>query len=265
MRRVPTRISVLDELIGGGLPKPLTLGILGDSGSGKSVFCYQLTWNLLQQGFYVLYYATDESVDEVKDNMSAFSWDVTPYEEKGMLKFVDVFSKGMETIVRGKPEEVTISPDQVTKISFDFRWMVSEGKNFYLRAVAGKDLLVIYDSLTTLFLSVEDPRKALQFVQHLKYASRVCKAIGVATLQLGVHDKEIENACRHYADGIIEMRCREEGGYLYRYLRIDKMRATTFLEDYFLMEIKDSGIVLHKVPIKMPIKFEERSDNRIKT
>ena len=254
--RVPTKISVLDELIEGGLPKPALLGILGESSSGKSVFCYQLAWNLLQQGFLVLYYTADERVDGVRDTMNRFGWDVTSYEEKGALKFIDVLSKGLET-VEHRAAEGRIRPDRDTDISFDFRWMMSEGNSFYLRALGGDDLLVIYDSLSTLFSSVRDPQPILQFVHNLKYAVRVCHALGVVTLQLGVHAKEVENAYRFYADDLIEMRRTSRGGHVARYFRIANMRRTKFEEAYFLMDIADSGIILYKIPLKMPITFEE--------
>jgi hypothetical protein len=35
------------------------------------------------------------------------------------------------------------------------------------------------------------------------------------------------------------------------------MRGTKFEQAYFLMDIADSGIILYKIPLKMPIMFEE--------
>lgn len=96
MKRFPTGIETLDELIEGGFPKPSCIGILGDVGAGKSLLCWQIIWNALRRGSNVLFYLTEESKGEMAENILRYGWDIGVYEKKGSLKVVDVFSKGVE-------------------------------------------------------------------------------------------------------------------------------------------------------------------------
>ena len=47
----PTGIKVLDDLLGGGLPRPSAVGIIGAVGSGKSSLVRQLAVTMLNATF----------------------------------------------------------------------------------------------------------------------------------------------------------------------------------------------------------------------
>ncbi|MEM2904295.1 MAG: ATPase domain-containing protein [Candidatus Bathyarchaeia archaeon] len=252
VKRVPTGIEALDALIEGGFPRPSSIGLMGNVGSGKSIFCNQVAWNLLQRGFNVLYYAVDEPAEDVRMNMERFSWDVTPYEERGALKFVDVYSQGMELVLEKtkswKVEELAVSPDRMVEIPFNLREMILQGKEYFFTGIRGRDLLMIFDSVTPLFQALE-AKNVLRFLQSSAYACRISKAIGIATIHTGIHGEQIENACQQLADGVIEFRKRGEEGGVSRFIRIVKMRATKIYEEYCPMEITRNGIVIHNLPL----------------
>ena len=153
-----------------------------------------------------------------------------------------------EKTATGRIEDITVEPDKVADVSYNFREMITAGKKYYFEAIAGKDLLVVFDSLSPLF-SATETSKVLRFLQYMRYASRVGNAIGIATLQLGVHGPQIENAAQHLADGVIELRRISEGGSVKRLLRVVKMVRTKIYEEYCPMEITDKGISVHKIPV----------------
>src|SRR5205809_6753140 len=94
----PTGIKVLDDLLGGGLPRPSAEGVIGAVGSGKSSLVSQLAVTMLERDFRVLCYAIDESAEHVRESVSSHGIDVHKYETEGRLPFIDIFAHGVDTL-----------------------------------------------------------------------------------------------------------------------------------------------------------------------
>jgi KaiC/GvpD/RAD55 family RecA-like ATPase len=183
--------------------------------------------------------------------MQKFGWNISEYEKKKRIQFIDIFQRGLQAITaktkEGRAWEGIIQPDKVAEASFNLQTIITAGQAFALNAI-GKDLFVVFDSLAPLFFGYDDYRKVVRLLQHMKFGSRISGAIGISTLVRGAHPENVENACQMLADGVIELRRIERAGHIERYLRIKKMHKTTFSEDYYPMEITNSGIVVHNVP-----------------
>jgi KaiC/GvpD/RAD55 family RecA-like ATPase len=200
----PTGIKVLDDLLGGGLPRPAAVGVIGGVGSGKSALVKQLAANALEHDFRVQYYAIDESAEDVKESIANHGVDVDKYEREDKLSFVDMFALGVERLAESLPQQ---EPEDVVNNTIKFSDLVAQGRSFSLRHL-GKKQLGIMDSLTPFFLLVE-ARKVFQFGQVLKYATRLAKSIGVATLHTRVLDETIENAMINFADVVLNLEGRK--------------------------------------------------------
>src|SRR5207245_9821449 len=94
----PTGIKVLDELLGGGLPRPSAVGITGPVGSGKSTLVKQIAAAALERDFRVVYYAVDESAEDVKESITSWGVDVTRYESDCRLALVEIYALGVERL-----------------------------------------------------------------------------------------------------------------------------------------------------------------------
>src|SRR5438309_342831 len=101
----PTGIKVLDDLLAGGLPRPSAVGLIGAVGSGKSSLVRQLAVNMLEKDFRVLYYAIDESAEDVREGVASYGINVAKYEEEGRLAFIDIFALEVER--RKTPEGIS--------------------------------------------------------------------------------------------------------------------------------------------------------------
>src|ERR1700745_804008 len=110
----PTGIKVLDEILGGGIPRPSAVGVIGAVGSGKSSLVRQLAVNMLERDFRVLYYAIDESAEDVRESVGSYGIDVGKYESEGRLSFIDIFALGVERLAEGYPVE---DPEQLVNIT----------------------------------------------------------------------------------------------------------------------------------------------------
>ncbi len=156
----PTGIKVLDDLLGGGLPRPSAVGVIGAVGSGKSSLVRQLAVTMLERDFRVLYYAIDESAEDVRESVSSYGIDVNKYETEGRLSFIDIFALGVERLAEAYPVE---EPEQIVDSTFKFSDLVAQGRSFTLKHL-GKKQFVVMDSLTPFFLMVE-AKRVFQFGQ----------------------------------------------------------------------------------------------------
>jgi KaiC/GvpD/RAD55 family RecA-like ATPase len=241
----PTGIKVLDDLLGGGLPRPAAVGVIGSVGSGKSSLVKQLAANALEHDFRVQYYAIDEPAEDVRESIANHGVDVDKYEREDVLSFVDMFSLGVERLAESLPQQ---EPEDIVNNTIKFSDLVAQGRSFSLRHL-GKKQLGIMDSLTPFFLLVE-PRKVFQFGQVLKYATRLAKSIGVATLHTRVLDETIENAMINFADVVLELEGRRtaqgvsHGGTL----KLVKNGKTPVSSRGYYYEMTQKGIEISTAP-----------------
>ncbi len=237
----PTGIKTLDDLLGGGIPRPSATGIIGSVGSGKSTLAQQLVVNMLQRDFRVLYYSIDESAADVRGGLDAYGADAAKCEAEGRLAFVDIFSLGVERLADAHQVE---EPEKIVDSTFKFSDLVAQGRSFTLKHL-GKKQFVVLDSLTPFFLMVE-AKKVFQFGQVLKYATRFARAIGIAVLHTRVLNESIENAMVSFADVVLELERKRpsepssRGGTL----RIIKLGKSQVPSNSYPYELTSRGIVI---------------------
>jgi KaiC/GvpD/RAD55 family RecA-like ATPase len=241
----PTGIKVLDDLLGGGFPRPSAVGITGPVGSGKSTLVKQIAAAALEHDFRVQYYAVDESAEDIKDSIAAWGVDVGRYESEGKLSFVDMFALGVERLAEAYPLD---QPEQIVDSTMKFSDLIAQGRSFTLKHL-GKKTMGIMDSLTPFFLMVE-AKKVFQYGQVLKYATRFAKSIGIATLHTHVLDETIENAMVNFADIVLDMEKRKNEGVSHGgTLRLVKMGKTSPPSRGYYYEMTPKGIDISTAPV----------------
>lgn len=243
-----TGIEGFDKILGGGLPRPCAILLVGSMGSGKSTLGKQLVCNMLRNEFHVLYYAVEESADEVKNSLSAFGIDdpqLERYVNDGMFKIADMFDLGVKRLEEAPSSE---EPTKIIENTFNISELLSLGRRFTLSNI-GKKQFAVLDSATPLFLTVE-PKKVFQFAQILKFATRLSKGIGVAILHSGILGESVENACFNFADLVIEMQRRKVAEAVTRggTMRILKVVGSSPPARDFYYELTDKGVVVSTVP-----------------
>jgi len=89
MERVSSGVKGLDEILGGGFPKSRTILVVGGPGSGKTILAIQFLRAGAVNGERSIYVTFDERPEQVKENVSAFGWDLDRLEAEGKMMFVD--------------------------------------------------------------------------------------------------------------------------------------------------------------------------------
>jgi circadian clock protein KaiC len=86
--RMPTGISRLDLMLGdGGFFKGSTVHVSGTSGTGKTTLAAQFCNETCARGERVMYFAFDESQEEIIRNMTSVGIDLRQWVDAGLLQF----------------------------------------------------------------------------------------------------------------------------------------------------------------------------------
>ncbi|MHA1910747.1 MAG: ATPase domain-containing protein [Candidatus Kariarchaeaceae archaeon] len=88
-----TGIPGLDETLGGGYPRGRTILVSGPAGSGKTTFGLQyLVSGILNDGEAGIYISFDERLENVRNDVKSFDWDLQALEDQNLLVMIDGFS-----------------------------------------------------------------------------------------------------------------------------------------------------------------------------
>src|SRR5262245_56870006 len=88
-KRIPTGIPELDSLIEGGLRSGKSYLVVGEPGTGKTVFGLQFLVNGLTEKEKGLYVAIDEKPADVIEQAASLGWDLTPFIESKEFLILD--------------------------------------------------------------------------------------------------------------------------------------------------------------------------------
>jgi len=242
---MPTGIAILDQITGGGLPRPSTVVLMGPIGSGKSALVRELAVNSLRQGSDLLYYCIDDPADVVRLGLEDHNLQVPSLEAEGRLVFVDMFSKGAEKLAESLPH---MDPEDVLEETMKFQDLLDYGRSFALKPTGHRKVMIL-DSITPFFLLAE-PRRVLQYVQVMRFATRVAKAVTFSVLHTEVVSEQLENASVNLADGVIEMKKRT-GEVLIRggILKVLRMGRSTAPSRGYFYQLTNQGLVFSNSPI----------------
>jgi len=152
-------ISGFDDLFEKkGIPNGSSILVAGGPGTGKSIFCRQICYNLISKGKRCMYVSFEESKERIEKSMKSFGWDVAKYIENGTfliqkinpldilrMKFGSLGGSGSATDISYKIKPLVIPRDfnpnviAVDSLSAIIATSVSKEKNYriYLQQLFG--------------------------------------------------------------------------------------------------------------------------------
>ena len=232
--------SILHNLIDNDVTTGFII-VVGPPGAGKTILLNKLMYDRLSMGKKVVYMCTSNSPRRIINRMAVFGWDVVPYLEDGMLRFVDSYSG------------LTIKYEKKDKMPELMKYIVPDPWDSNLSgSILGKalneidaDRLVI-DTLTSLVHRFGD-EAATKFIT--VFSTKIkAKGIGISTLTSGGQSNIFENYMKSISDGIIELRLEDSHLGLDRYLRVYQMKESTHDSKWHQFILNEDGVAFMQDP-----------------
>ena len=234
VRKVPTGIPGMDELLNGGIPERNVVLLSGGPGTGKTIFGQQFLYSGVSEydepGVLV---ALEEHPVQIRINMRQFGWDITRYEEEGKFAIVDAYTAGIGAAAR-RERYVVPAPTDIHSLLDTVKEAIQE---------TGAKRAVV-DSVTTLYIT--KPVAARGVVMQLKKVLSGMGCTSIMVSQVSVSERGFGGpGVEHAADGIIRLDLDEINGELKRSLIVWKMRGTSHSMRRHPFDITDKGIIIY--------------------
>jgi KaiC/GvpD/RAD55 family RecA-like ATPase len=222
--RVPTGISGLDEMIGGGFPAGHVVLVTGLPGTGKTCLGLQYLLAGAAAGEKGVFLSLEEDVAPLLESARQFHWPVDAALSSGMLK-----------VLRIDPKETRQSLHRIQG---------ELGKE--LTSLAAKRIVVDSVSLLNMLSDDESGRRATLFA--LAAACRESGATTVLTAEADPLHPEVsrDGLSEYVADGVLLLgyRTGTDGHRVGLSLRVLKMRRTAHVRSVQPYAIGPSGIAV---------------------
>jgi len=219
---ISTGIEKLDKLLEGGTPEGYTVLILGVSGSSIEILSKQLATD-----GKTLYFATDETEEEIKETMQRFGW------VKNNIEVIDIASLYSESLMNGEQRRVNVYEQrsklkELIEISSSGMPPIVKGHEDFLAILsnkiktAGKQKIII-NSLD-FFLNQYNQDEVIRTIHAAKISNIQNKGVLYMILTRGIYGDIFERRMEGLADCVLELEVLQKGSTFERFLAVKKMK-----------------------------------------
>jgi KaiC/GvpD/RAD55 family RecA-like ATPase len=234
---VKTDIRGFDELFSeGGIPIGSSVLVAGGPGTGKSIFCRHICYNLVSKGKKCMYVSFEESKDRIKKSMEKFGWNLNRYIEEGNFLIQKI---NPLDILRMKFGSLGGS-GSATEVSYKIKPIVIP-KDFHPN-------LIVIDSLSAIIsASVTKDRNYRVYLQQLFYFFEETGATSfLITETEPIPTRYSDTGIEEFlADGIIVLYNIQKKDMRENAVEVLKMRYGKHQKKIVLMEITENGILVY--------------------
>lgn len=229
VEKLATGISGFDQVAGGGLPLRRATLVAGTAGSAKTVFATHFLAAGIARGEAGVFVTFEDSVDDIRRNVTGFGWDVAAWEAEGTWSFVDA-SPNVD-------DPTTVVGD------FDLSGLLARVEHAVRRIGATR---VSVDSLNALFVQYDD--HAMLRSELYRMTTRL-KAMGVTLVFTSERTEEYGEVTRYgveefVADNVVILRNLLVDERRRRTLEILKLRGAPHQRGEFPFPITSTGIIV---------------------
>lgn len=210
LSRVRTGVRRFDDLTYGGFPHNSNFILFGPAYSGRRTFTNLFISEGLKKGIPAIYVVTQNTPNEVKDSLRMVIPKIDAYEQKGLVKFIDLYSKSMgitdeypNTTYIEKPTDLDAIQNAIGEIQEGFK-----GKFKYHK--------IVFFSVSTLLTYIE-PLSIFRFFQVLNAKNKRNNGVAIYVVDTGMHKQSDIQTLKHTMNGFIEFKLDD----LKYYLRVE--------------------------------------------
>ena len=236
-KRVPTGIPELDLLIEGGLRAGKTYLVVGEPGTGKTVFGLQFLVSGLMEKEKGLYVAIDEKPSDVVEQAASLGWDLTPFIESKEFLILDASAYFGARAADGQGRSV------------DVQRVVADLSNYISRTGASR---VVIDPVGPLFFTRDSMSRVLDQARLLFYGLQANTSTTNLLTTYAI-DRQVRGIEEYLVSGTFVLEMELANRRFLRTLTIEKMRGTALTPAQYVFNIiPDRGIVLQELAEIIP-------------
>ncbi|MCZ2855753.1 MAG: PKD domain-containing protein [Candidatus Bathyarchaeota archaeon] len=224
----PKEPRIFDTLASEVIPDAYSVMIVGDAGSGKSVFCQQLVNTYLKQGKPCIYVTYDCFPSEIKENMKSLGWNTSKYEQDETLLFVDCYSSIAG--VTDQEKHHVEKPFELSELGIALSIAMEESKQ--------KSTRIFLDSTVPLFTRL-DPANVAEFLQDRIAKIKGENGVFFFTIGKGTVEHGLTRRLEEIVDCIIELDRHEKMVDRERRMRVNKLRGRSFHHEWISFRIEE--------------------------
>jgi KaiC/GvpD/RAD55 family RecA-like ATPase len=232
-----TEINGFDELFAeGGVPRGNSVLVAGGPGTGKSIICRQICYNLVSKGKKCMYVSFEESTERIIKSMESFGWDARKYVEDGSLLIQKI---NPLDILRMKFGSIGGS-GSAAELSYKIKPLVIP-KNFQPEVIAVDSLTAIIEASVT-----KDRNYRVYLQQLFGFFEETGATSFLITETEPLPTRYSESGIEEFlADGIIVLYNIQKKDVRENAIEVLKMRNSKHQKKIVLMEITDKGVKVH--------------------
>ena len=213
MKRIPSGITGLDRLLGGGLPESGTVLLSGPAGAGKTIFGLQFLCNSKESGMFASF---EEEVGGLRETASSFGWDIEKMERGGRVSLM-----------------------KYDPYKFDDVMEVMENN---LRETGAKRLVI--DSISALGMYINNPPELRRVMLHIGLVMRNHGCLAVIISEMYHSSLSRFGVEEFVCDGVIALDRQVSGDEYKRHISVLKLRSSDHSRLVHNYSITKDGIIV---------------------
>jgi KaiC/GvpD/RAD55 family RecA-like ATPase len=189
----------LDDLLDGGLAQGAAAMLYGPPFVGKEVLARLFLLAGARKGIPGVMVLTSAAADDVRRQLAAIDKDFAEHEKRGLIRFVDAYSKTIGADDEQPNVEYVDGPMNLNGVSLG----VNNAQKKIIADHAEHRLVV--DSLSTL-ITYTNAQTTFRFMQVLVGKARRAGATTIMLMDHGMHSDPEVQTFKHLADGLVEVK-----------------------------------------------------------
>ena len=207
--KVKSGVRRLDDLLYGGFPPGAQVLLNGPAHTGKDVLARLFSVEGLRLGIPSIWVVTDKTYLQVRDDLAALYPGLDDAEKKGLLRYVDLYSRSVGSATSGPNVRLLSSTD---KAVLD---QLGTTVNVFAEELRERfpAYRLIFESVSTITAYL-DTSATFRFLQPFVGRRKIEKAVAYYVLDSGMHSDSDVETLEHMVDGSINLKIEQMKTFL---------------------------------------------------
>lgn len=205
--KVKTGTARLDDLLLGGIPFGSNVLIYGPPFTGKEVLMNSFIADGLKKGVPAIWVITEKSPKEIRDEMMFVISGYEEYEKRGLVKYIDTYSRSMGDESQDPYTEYVEAPTDYESIQKAVETAAKDFKSKHEYYRLG------FRSISTL-IAYLDPNTAFRFLSPVVGRRKRDRAVSMYTIEKGVHGEQEIQMLGSLMDGMLDFKVENLNTFL---------------------------------------------------